>query len=111
MNKPLSMQIDLARRTTRSMEIILRYGEGEPVRDIEEKYDCSKNTVLRLARSAGLSKRVKSFPTEVRNAVILLYKEKVPIAEIQARLGVSQAYISKTATEERINRRNFRRGK
>jgi hypothetical protein len=37
-----------------------------------------------------------------------MYKDGKPIAEIQALVGVSQAYVSKTATEEGINRRNFK---
>ena len=105
------MQIDRARRMTRFGRIIARYDAGEPVDQIADDYECHRSTVLRNARMAGLEKRAKGFPERIRKAVITLYKESVPIAEIAARLGVSQAYISKTATEEKINRRKFAKKK
>lgn len=96
-----------ANRLTRFLVIVKAYKRGMPVRDIEEQYGCSKQTVLRYARLAGLPRRDRGFDPTVRRAVIAAYKLGKPIAEIQARFGVSQAYISKTATEEGINRRVF----
>jgi uncharacterized protein YerC len=96
-----------ANRLSRFVIIANAYRRGQPVRDIEAKYGCSRNTVLRYARLAGLPKRDRGFEPGIRDAVIALYAQGKPIAQIQAQLGVSQAYISKTATEEGINRRNF----
>ena len=50
----------------------------------------------------------QGFDPKVRSATVALYKQGRPLAEIQAQLGVSQAYISKTATEEGINRHKFK---
>src|SRR6185312_4699004 len=96
-----------ANRLVRYVEIVRAYKQGTPVQDIERKYGCSRQTVLRYARAADLPKRPKHFDPKIRAATIALYKQGKSIAEIQARLGVSQAYISKTATEEGINRRHF----
>lgn len=98
-----------ANRLVRYVEIVRAYKRGALVQDIVGKYGCSRNTVLRYARAADLPKRPKNFDPKIRSAVVALYKEGKPIAEIQARIGVSQAYISKTATEEGINRRSFKR--
>jgi transposase len=92
-------------RPVRFVVVANAYRRGMPVREIETKYGCSKSTILRYARLAGLSKRERGFDPGIRNAVVALYVQGRPIAEISARLGVSQAYISKTATEEGINRR------
>ena len=107
---PNSLQLERSRRARRTLEMIHRYSLGEPVEQIADDYECGRFTVQRYARMAGLPKRPKGFPDEIRRATISLYKQGKPIAEIQARLGVSQAYVSKTATEEGINRRKFARG-
>lgn len=96
-------------RLARFVKIAAAYKLGKPVRDIESQYGCSRGTVLRYARLAGCPKRDRGFDPKVRIATITLYQQGKPLAEIQALLGVSQAYISKTATEEGINRRNFKR--
>lgn len=98
-----------ANRLARFVRVVRAYRLGKPVRDIESEYGCSRGTVLRYARMAGLPTRPKHFDPAIRKAVIALYQQDKPIAEIQTRLGVSQAYISKTATEEGINRRNFKK--
>jgi uncharacterized protein YerC len=96
-------------RLARFVMVANAYRRGQPVRDIEAKYGCSRGTVLRYARLAGMPKRDRGFEPGIRDAVIALYLEGKPIAQIQAQLGVSQAYVSKTASEEGINRRVFRR--
>jgi transposase-like protein len=98
-----------ANRLRRCVEIIDLYAKGVPVRDIVDRYGCSNHTVNRYARAAGLPKRPKHFPEKIRLAAIAMYKDGKPIAEIQARLGVSQAYVSNLATEEGINRRKFKK--
>ncbi|MCW2195124.1 transposase [Bradyrhizobium elkanii] len=97
-----------ANRLQRFPRIVNDYRDGIPVADIEAKYGCSKQTVLRYARLAGLDKRPKG-DAERRRGIIALYQQGRPIAEIAARMGVSQALVSKIASEEGINRRNFRR--
>lgn len=95
-------------RLSRYVKITRAYSRGKPVSDIEAEYGCSKHTVLRYARMAGLPRRQRGFDPEIRKGVIALYQQKRPVAEIAARMGVSEAYVSKTATEEKINRRTFR---
>ena len=94
-------------RVARFFRVVNAYRLGKPVQDIVAQYGCSKSTVLRYARLAGLAKRDRGFDPDLRAAVIALYQSGAPIAQIQAQLGVSQAYVSKTATEEGINRRRF----
>lgn len=103
--KPLSLELERSRRQTRALEIIMRYASGDAVEDIRADYDCSKNTVLRHARNAGLAKRPKHFPAEVREAVVRQYKLGWPLAKIAELNGVSMAYISKTAAEDGLEMR------
>jgi uncharacterized protein YerC len=96
-------------RVARFFRVVNAYRLGKPILDIVAQYGCSRTTVLRYARLAGLEKRAKGFDPAVRGAVIALYQQGAPVAQISAQLGVSAAYVSKTATEEGINRRNFKR--
>lgn len=98
-----------ANRVKRFIRIVNAYKAGVAVLKIEKDYGCTKSTVLRYARLAGLPKRDKGFEPDVRRATISLYKDNIPIAQISAQLSVSQAYVSKVATEEQINRRNFKK--
>lgn len=97
-----------ANRLQRFPKVANDYRDGMPVADIEAKYGCSRGTVLRYARLAGLEKRPKG-DADRRRGIVALYQQDKPIAEIAARFGVSQALISKIATEEGINRRKFAR--
>lgn len=98
-------------RLKRFVKIVRAYKQGMLIQDIEKEYGCSKSTILRYARMVGLEKRPKGFTEETRKATILLYKNGTPIAQIQAQLGVSQAYISKLAVAEGINRRRLKKRK
>jgi uncharacterized protein YerC len=95
-----------ANRLQRFPKIADDYRDGVPVATIEAKYGCSKQTVLRYARMAGLEKRPKG-DADRRRRIIALYQQGKPIAEISVQMAVSQALISKIATEEGINRRRF----
>lgn len=94
-------------RVARFLEIARAYAAGVAVAEIEKQHDCSRHTVLRYARLAGLPKRPKDFGEATRLSALALYREGRPIAEIAEKLGVSQAYVSKLATAEGINRRDF----
>jgi len=96
-------------RLVRFTKIIKAYKAGQPVRDIEAEFGCSRSTIQRYVRLAGCPKRPKSFENSVREEVIVAYKAKVPVAEIAKKHKVSQAYVSKVATEEGINRYKGRR--
>ncbi len=98
-------------RLVRFVVITRAYAKGAPVQDIVTQYGCTRGTVLRYARLAGLPKRPKHFPAEIRAAVIRDYKAKVPVAEIAKLHKVSQAYVSRSAKEEGISRYSSRKGK
>lgn len=107
----ISFTEEHANRLPRAVKVTTAYKRGEPVGDIVTEFGCSRGTVLRYARMAGLPKRPKHFDAEIRKGVIAMYQQGKPLAEIEARLGVSQAYVSKTATEEGINRRKFKKSR
>lgn len=100
-----------ANRLKRFIEIAIAYKAGHAVETIRDSHGCTRSTILRYARIANLPKRPKHFAVDVRTRVIRLYKARKPVAEIAARCGVSPAYVSKTATEEGINRKPQRRRK
>lgn len=91
-------------RLSRFVVITRAYAKGEQVSSIEQRFGCSRTTVLKYARMAGLPKRPKHSPVEIRAAVIRDYKAKMPIAEIARLHDVSPAYVSKVAREEGISR-------
>lgn len=95
-------------RVVRFAKIVKGYAEGRMVNDLAKEFGCSRGTVLRYARIAGLPKRDKFFDPAIRRGVIAMYEQEKPIAEIAARFGTSEAYVSKTASEEGIARRKFK---
>lgn len=103
-------EVERANRPPRFIEVVNDYRNGIPIAAIVNKYHCSRSTVLRYARLAGLSPRPKAFDSSRRDKVIELYKMNRPIAEIALAVGVSMAYVSTTAVAEGINRRDFQKG-
>src|SRR6187402_1986704 len=93
-----------ANRLARYVVITRAYQKGESVDQIRTRFGCSRHTVLRYARMAGLPLRPKHFPKEIRRAVIRDYKAKMPVADIARLHEVSPAYVSKIAREEGISR-------
>lgn len=104
MPSSVSLQRERSMRVTRSMDIIRCYANGDLVEDIQTLHECSRNTVLRLARLAGLPKRPKCFSVKIKEATLSMLKSGNPLAQIQAQLGVSQAYASKLAKEHGLQR-------
>lgn len=102
--KPLSLELERERRAERSLLIIQHYTDGIVVAEIQAEFDCSRNTVLRYARAAGLDRRPKCFPSTIRNDVVKLLKEGKSYNEIRTKWKVSLAYISKVAKEEGLSR-------
>jgi uncharacterized protein YerC len=84
-----------ANRLARFLQIVHAYKNGKPVRDIEDEYGCSRNTVLRYARMAGLPKRPKSDDPERHAKIITLSKLGLPQAEVAKRCDCSVALVSK----------------
>ena len=93
-------------RPPRYVAVMRAYRDGTPIKDIEARFGCSKNTVHRYARMAGLYRPNES---SVKDGILAMYQLGKPIATIAAHFGVSQALVSKYATEAGINRKPDRR--
>lgn len=94
-------------RLARYIQITRAYRGGQAVKGIEDKYGCSRGTILRYARMADLPKRPKHLPKDIRAAVIADYKRDnpvLPVVTIAELHDVSPAYVSKIAREEGISR-------
>ena len=93
-----------ANRLARYIIITRAYAKGEDVARIADRFGCSRHTVQRYARLAGLPTRPKHFPHAVRAAVLRDYRRKLPVAAIARLHDVSEAYVSKIAREAGISR-------
>lgn len=108
----LTFRAERENRAPRFLRIVAAYKDpNRSVADIAAEFECSRSTVLRYARLAGLPKRPRGFDDQIRSTVIAMYRDKTPIADIAAKCGVSQAYVSKLATEVDINRKADKRRK
>lgn len=106
--KVFTFSTERANRIVRFRDLVLDYKAGMSVEKIEEKYGCSRHTIYRYIETAGLDKRGRHAPhADKWPAAKAMYLGNKPIAEISARLGVSPAWISKKAAEDKILRRKF----
>lgn len=109
-NDDLSMQTDLARRFERSMEIVRMYRDGVPIIEICEVFECSRGTVLRMARAAGLPRRPKNkFPEKTKTDAIEMLKQGMLQEDIAKELGTSVAWVSILGRKMGLNRYPNRR--
>lgn len=104
--KIISFIVERENRPPRYVAVTKAYQEGQPIKDIEHRFGCSKTTVHRYARMAGLYRPKES---SVRDGIIAMYQMGKPISQIAVHFGVSQALVSKYATEAGINRKSDRR--
>lgn len=104
----ITFEEEHANRPPRFIEIVNDYKAGVLITAIEAKYGCSRNTIFRYARLANLPKRARG-DAERRAAIIAAYQVGKPIAEIAVTFGISQALVSRIATEAGINRYRKRR--
>lgn len=84
-----------ANRLARFLQIVHAYKNGRPVRDIEDEYGCSRNTVLRYARMAGLPKRPKADDPERHAKIIKMSKLGLSQDAIAESCNCSVALVSK----------------
>lgn len=105
--KPLiSFLSERENRPPRYIAVVNAYKAGDRIDDIASRFGCSRGTVHRYARMAGLYRPNES---SVRDGIIAMYQLGKPIATIAAHFGVSQALVSKYATEAGINRNKRRK--
>lgn len=95
-------------RAVRFFHVLTAYKAGQPVDSIATQYECSKTTVLRYARIAGLSKREKKRKVS-KEDVIAAYKTGRMVADIAREFDISPSRVSTIATENGINRKGKRR--
>lgn len=92
-------------RLARFIQVVHAYRGGMMVKDIEAKYGCSRNTVLRYARLAGLPKRPKTDDPERRAKIIALSKKGgMSQKQIADACRCSVALVSIVETEAGLNR-------
>ena len=92
----LSLALERSKRLQRTIEIAQAYKDGDKCTEIADKYDCTRHTVIRIARLFDLSKRPKG-DSKVKALGLKLYKKGVPIAKIAAQCNRSVTWVSKTA--------------
>jgi len=103
MQRPLiSFRRERENRPPRYVAVIEAYKSGMPIDDIAAKFGCSKTTVHRYARMAGLYRPNES---SVRDGIVAMRQQGKPIAEIAARFGVSQGLVSRYCTKAGLGRK------
>lgn len=104
----LSPEAERSRRIERVSRIVLDYLAQRPLADICREYDVHRSMVQRYVREAHVRderRQKQRAATAARHSAILAaYSEGRPIAEIAQALAVSQALVSKLATEAGISR-------
>lgn len=94
-----------ANRLVRYVKIVCDYKSGVLVRDIEARYGCSHNTVMRYARLAELPKRAKSDDPERRAKIVALAKKGgLSQKQIAEACRCSVALVSMVEHEAGLNR-------
>lgn len=90
-------------RINRYMAVINAYQRGMPIREIEERFGCTKRTIYDYVEKAGIERR--SFvPSDVKAAVLRDYRLKIPLAKIADLHGVSLKYVHTVAREAGLRR-------
>ncbi len=107
----LTMYHERAVRATRSLRILEMYALGMPVDLIAADFRCSRGTVLRHARQAGMAKRQRGLGEELLKLADKLIKEGRPLLYIAKRLNRSEAWVSHRAAKLKQRRYTTRKGK
>lgn len=91
-------------RANRFVAVVDAYKKGMPILEIESKFGCSKRTIYDYVERAGVERR--SFvPSEIKEAIIRDYKNKVPVQTIADLNNVSLRYVQKVAAEAGLSRK------
>lgn len=93
-----------ANRLARFLKIVHAYKAGRPINKIVEEFGCSRGTILRYARMAGLPKRSKSDDPERHAKIIQLSKQGLSQEQIAARCNCSVALVSKVECASGLER-------
>lgn len=94
-----------ANRPVRFIRVVHAYKNHKPVQDIVNEFGCSRTTVLRYARMAGLPKRPKSDDPERRAKIVKLAKQGgMSQKQIAAACDCSVALVSLAEHEAGLSR-------
>ena len=112
MFKPnLSMEVDRARRQTRMLDALSQYTEEKKtVSEIAAYFDCSRTTIQRWVRLAGVKKRNEIAAARISD-ILKDYQQTnpvLPIKTIALKYNVSQSFVSQQASKAGIARRKFK---
>lgn len=110
-DEKLTMYHERAVRATRSLRILEMYALGVPVDMIAADFRCSRGTVLRHARQAGMAKRQRGLGEELLKLADKLIKDGKPFLQIAKRLNRSEAWVSHRAAKLKQRRYTTRKGK
>ena len=70
-------------------ELLAGYADGVPVRELATRFNVHRGTVREIARQAGLAARRPELPDAIRQDAAQLYAGGMTLAQVAARLGVS----------------------
>lgn len=101
--------VERMNRLRRFVLVTRDYARGVPVKDIAEKYDCARGTVLRHARIAGLAKRDKSPVPGRKEGILADYIAGMSIQDIADKYDVVPSRVSQIAREAGVLRRKFKK--
>lgn len=70
-------------------ELIAGYANDVPVRELATRFNVHRGTVREIARQAGLAARRPELPDAIRQDAAQLYAGGMTLAQVAARLGIS----------------------
>lgn len=70
-------------------ELIAGYADGVPVRELATRFNVHRGTVREIARQAGVATRRPELPDAIRQDAAQLYAGGLTLAQVAARLEVS----------------------
>lgn len=91
-------------RVNRYVAVVNAYKNGMPIREIENKFGCSRRTIYDYLEQAGVKRDRVLKPEEIRKAVIRDYKNKIPIAKICELHNVSAKFVHAEARKAGLRR-------
>lgn len=70
-------------------ELIAGYADGLPVWELATRFNVHRGSVREIARQAGLAARRPELPDAIRQDAAQLYADGLTLAQVAARLGIS----------------------
>ncbi len=93
-------------RINRYLAVLNAYQRGMPIIEIEKRFGCTKRTIYDYVEKAGVQPR-SFIPTDIKEAILRDYRNKVPIAKIVELHNVSIRYVHTVAREAGLRRKRI----